>query len=652
MRWKSFLQRLLQTPQQYAPWLYLLVCVLAYAPLIPSLGFYWDDWPTIFYTHSGRDAQLFAHFTYDRPYSAWVYYLIGRLGTGALLWHSSALLLRWLGVLAFAWALKAIWPKAPRFVTAAALLFAVYPGYNAQPLPAIFVAHLVTQLAFLLSLGCMAYALREPGRYRRYTALALLTALSQVFMLEYFVGLELVRPLVIWLIVGQSLPIRAAVRKIWLIWWPYLVVLLTWVIWRFWLLELPYEPYPLDVRNHPLQTALDLAQTGLRDLAFTLLGAWREALLSLQATDWLAWAATLGVAGGLVWLLPRTGQPGGQPGTARQAGWLGLLAFAAGMAPIWLTGNELTQNEYSQRYLLIAMFGAALLLAALLSLLRSPRAQTLLLAVLVGVAAGSHIRNAQAFRLDWINQRDFYAQLTWRAPQIKPNTAIVTEDRITPWTGQPLTSYMLNTLYPVRAAAPFVDLWHFESRFTATFNSLMEGETLQAEHRGLIFEAQSPQHVLVIAQVPDGCLWVLEAVDRYNPYLTEEDRALAEISNVGVILTDANAEPVAEIFATDPLHDWCFFFQKAKLANQQGLWNETIKLMQTAATLGFSPKIDIEWLPLAEALAQTGQWDQAREVSLRASSSLGNGMVCALWREWQSLGNGAAATALVDCPAD
>ncbi len=654
MKWKAFAQRLQQTPQNYAPWLYLAVCLLAYAPLIPSLGFYWDDWPTIFYTHSGRDAQLFAHFTYDRPYSAWVYYLIGRLGTAPLLWHSAALLLRWLGVLAFAWGLKAIWPKQAQFVVSAALLFAVYPGYNAQPLPAIFVAHLVAQIAFLLSLGFMAHALRQPERYKRYTALALLSAFSQVFLLEYFVGLELVRPLVIWLIVGGSLRTWTTLRRIGQIWSPYLLVLGSWTVWRFWLLDLPYEPYPLEIRSQPLQTAL----SALRDLGFTFLGAWREALMSLQATDWLAWAVTLATAGGLVWLLANTTRRAAPAGPARQAAGLGLLAFGAGMAPIWLTGNELTQNDYSQRYVLIAMVGAALAWAALLSLVRSQRAQIVLLAVLVGVAAGSHIRNAQAFREDWIAQSDFYAQLSWRAPQIRQNSAIVTPERITPWTGQPLTSYILNTLYPARAAAPLADVWHFESRFSATFNKLMEGETLQAEHRGLIFEAQSPEHVLVVTRVASGCLWVLEPMDRHNAYLTEEERSLAQISNINTILTAEAAAVPAEVFGREAQHDWCFFFQKAQLANQQGLWNETIELIQTATTLGFSPRVDIEWLPLAEAFAQTGQWEQAVEVSLRASGSLGSSLVCALWEPWQSLGGVAAAAAYrevaaaADCPAD
>src|SRR5690606_35446504 len=122
---------------------------------------------------------------------------------------------------------------------------------------------------------------------------------------------------------------------------------------------------------------------------------------------------------------------------AQQAGLLGLFAFLVGMAPIWVTGNELTQNEYSQRYLLIAMFGAALALAAALRWMRSQPWRVPLLAGLVALAAGSHSRNAERFRQDWGSQRTFYAQLQWRAPQIESGTAIVTPARITPWTGQP-----------------------------------------------------------------------------------------------------------------------------------------------------------------------------------------------------------------------
>lgn len=633
----SLQKQIAKNPTRYAPWLYLAICVLGYGLLIPKLGFYWDDWPTIFYTHSGRIAQLVNHFTYDRPFSVWAYYLIGRLGTNPITWHLSALLLRWALVVALAWALQPLWPRRPRKIVYIALIFAVYPGYYVQPLSVIFVAHLAAYIAFFVSLGAMGRALREPRRFRAYTALALVTALLQMFMLEYYVGLELVRPLYIWFVLRDLQPkVDWPWRKALRLWVPYAAVFAAWVVWRLFLLKLPTEPYPLAISHNPLVATLDLAKIGLRDFGYVIFSTWLQAIATFREANLLGLGAVaLGLLVlGLVFfkLAPAKTEADEQP-FAKQGIALGLLAFFAGLGPIWVIGETIAQGEYNQRYILIAMFGAAILFVSVVSsFLRKERDRVIAVTLLVAVAIGAQLQQTDLFRRDWETQRNFYWQLAWRAPSIESNTALVTYDRLTYWTGEPLLGDALNTLYAPRLEAPFVDLWSFELTRTKTVKAIQNGELLSNDYRGLLFSMAEPEDLILYYAPANGCLRVLTAIDAKDPTLPAELRELASFSNT-VNIVNASEVPDQNVFGHEPEHGWCYFYEKADLARQEADWPSVLEWMQAANQQNLQPTLAAEWRPLIEAYARTSNWTAAQELTTRAAvmQPTETGQLCALW---------------------
>jgi hypothetical protein len=630
---KEIQKQLKKDPFRYAPWLYLVVCILAYGLLIPKLGFYWDDWPTIFYTHSGRIAQLANHFTYDRPFSVWAYFLTGRLGTSPLTWHLAALLLRWATVVALGWALQPLWPRQPRKIVYVALLFAVYPGYYVQSLSVIFAAHLATYIALFVSLGAMGRALREPRRFAAWSALAIATCALQMFSLEYYVGLELMRPLYIWLVLRDLKPKQ---RQLWAqalkVWAPYAAVFAAWVAWRLFLFHPPVEPYPLTISHNPLVAALDLARIGLRDFAAVLFTTW----VSMKTTllGFLAGALAAGaVAFALTRLAPVKRESDER--FAPLAALLGLLAFFAGLGPIWVIGETIAQGEYNQRYILIAMFGASLLLVSVICfILRKERNRTILIAILLVAAIGAQGYHAEQFSKDWEHQRSFYWQLAWRAPSFESNTALVTYGRLTYWTGEPLLGDALNTLYPPLLAVPYVDLWAFELTRTKTVKAISSGELLSNDYRGLLFSMQQPDDVVLYYMPPAGCLRVLTAIDAADATLPSELRELAPFSNPANILP-TGAAPDAAVFGTEPARDWCYFYEKADLARQQNNWKAVIELMHAAQQQGLQPLAATEWRPFIEAYARTSNWDSAIETTRAAYAQdvAAAGQLCALWAQ-------------------
>jgi hypothetical protein len=67
------------------PAILLAAVFISFGLLIPFLGFYWDDWPVIYMTHTQGTAGFWDFYQYDRPISAWTYIVFSPiLGTRAL----------------------------------------------------------------------------------------------------------------------------------------------------------------------------------------------------------------------------------------------------------------------------------------------------------------------------------------------------------------------------------------------------------------------------------------------------------------------------------------------------------------------------------------------------------------------------------------
>jgi hypothetical protein len=634
--------------------LYLFVCVLAFGVFIPFLGFFWDDWPTIFYTHSGRIAQLITHFSYDRPFSVWGYWLIGRLGTSPITWQVAGLLIRWGIIVSFAWALKPLWPQHTKKIIAIALLFAIYPGYYLQPSSVIFSSHLLAYLFFLISLGAMGRAFTEPKNARVYSLIAIGSTIVHMFTLEYFVGLELTRPIYLWFLLGNTKQAyRQRIKKVFNRWLPYLGVAVAWLLWRLFLLKLPIEPYPLviaqAIKSDPINGLAQFLTMAVQDTVYVLGSTWSQIidprLFRLeQVIDVFAWgvaAITFAVIYFALNLLDKepkkpSSLSSNEAAFARQAFLLGSVALVGGLAPVWMIGERIAQGDYNLRYILVGMFGAALIVGGLIyGLIREERQRIVIVSLLVALTIGMHARAANDYRLDWEAQRAFYWQLYWRAPDIEPYTALISFDRVSTYLGDPMTGNALNVLYPLSSQPPHVEIWNFELNRTETVRLIEGEELLQEDYRGLTFNTKSPDDLVFYFLPEDGCLWTLNSGDVNNEYLPFENRELVSKSNLANILAapENNSYPDPVVFGNEPEHDWCFYFEKADLARQQGDWEAVISLMDEANNRGLAPNIGVEWLPLVEAYSQTGDWRSALTLSeeIHAMHSRNDSMLCSTW---------------------
>ncbi len=219
----------------FYPLLLLAVMMLTYGLQMPRLGFFWDDWQAIYLSRFGDSAAYWRYFLSDRPFSAWTYIVtMPLLGISPLPWHLFTLLVRWLSVLGFVWVLRSIWWEQRRAVQWMGLLLAVYPGFTQQPVAVAYSQHFITCALFTGSLALMLRAARQPGFVWRLTLPALIMTLLHLMTMEYFAGLELLRPFLLWIVLHRTgeKPLRTAGRVL-KHWMPYLAVRGVFLIYPF-----------------------------------------------------------------------------------------------------------------------------------------------------------------------------------------------------------------------------------------------------------------------------------------------------------------------------------------------------------------------------------------------------------------------------------
>ena len=617
------------------PAILFVLTALVYGPLLPSLGYYWDDWPVINLIRN--DGDLWAFFSYNRPLSAWTYALTGPiLGIRPLNWHLLTLILRWLTSVGVFWTFKQAWPRHPLKTVSAAMLFTVYPSFTLQPIAVAFSQHFFTYALFVFSLGAMLAARSDHERCRSFTVLAVLGQAAHLLTMEYFWGLELVRPLL--LMIHPAAPREGAARRrfVFKAWLPYLVVLSGFLVWRLFLLEIPggdpnalalLELYRADLLGGLLHSFNLVA----RDLLHMVYKTWTTSLgpSLIDATDrflLVSWGLAI-LTGVLAFLFLK--QPAGDTDDDQEPFYatalpVGAAALVVSLLPSWITDNDITVGLFSSRFSIPALFGSSLLLTGVIDLLlRRPHYKPIATAVLVCLAAGVHLRNANDYRWDWVKQERFFRQFSARVPALEDGTAIFSDGAIFRYTASYPTSAALNTVYPLQTEHPAQSYWFFEldDTFGTEMESFVGGIPIEGSLHNLAFSGHSQAGLTIFFEPDTGsCLRVLSPDQADLPFLPELTAAAAQVSVLSRIRLEAAPAGVTleRIFGREDPSVWCILFQQADLALQQGEWETIAGLQQTAADLGLEPNDPFEWLVFVEAHARLGDWDSAGELILEA----------------------------------
>jgi hypothetical protein len=638
------------------PGLLLFLLFLAFGLQIASLGFYFDDWPVIYQIKTSSNFWTF--YRYDRPFSAWTYYLLAPLlGTQPLLWHLTTLILRWLTCVALWWTLQMVWPHHRRDATWVAALFAVYPVFFQQSISVAYSQHFMTYALFFISCGTMLAAIRNRKGMWWLGGISLLSAATHIFTMEYFWGLELVRPFLIWFALGeQQKTSREKFTQVVRHWLPYLVILIAALLIRHNYFAnttiIDDDPNALRlldmVRNDPGPGILHLFEMVAKDFVYLMFTAWSKTLapnlIDFRSPSsnftWFLVLLTIFILWFTLWRNePSGGKPAKRLSWGNQALILGVVIYLVGTAPIWVTDEFISAGMYSDRFGLPAMWAGSMILVGLLTHISLPkRYRSLLISILIALSIGAHFRTSNDYRWDWVQQKRFFWQLYWRVPSLEPNTALFADGTVFTYVGDYPLSFAINTAYSQPTVQNDLPYWFFEldRGFHQESERYLAGARVKGNLRNFTFEGNSLNSIVLDYNFGKGnCLWLLDENDRFNVSLPGLTWEALPLSNFGRILpaNGPDRAAYAQVFGSEPDHDWCFYFQKASYARQNGDWEAIIQMEPTLESQGYQPNNQLEWTPFIQAHAALGHWEMAKKITLNAyrRSPITQKSFCGLW---------------------
>lgn len=652
----------IQFTEKSVPWILLAACLLAFGPLITKLGIFQDDWNFVFNYYAFGERGLFDFLRHDgRPYAIWIFWLAFKtLGFKPLYWHVAELLLRWMTSVSIWFVFRSLWPTQKWQNLTAALLFVLYPFFTLQPLATTYTLHWTGYLFYGLSIFFMLQAVQKHSWI--FASLAIFMQLTHLLTLEYYAGIEFLRPIFLWVLFSSTEnSTRKKILHTLKAWSPYFVAFIIYFIWRGFIYQAATEgrnaPAGLiALMQDPLTTIITNLNHVISDVALILITSWYKLLtpeyLNFRVSEnriiFIICALGFGIFLLYFWLCKEQETPE-TPATSRQMLFVGIMALFLGLLPAYAADFIMYQKiePWNTRFGLGSLFGAALIITiAIESIVKVSKTRWIIVSMLTALLIGWHLHYTNDYRWAWEKQVNFYRQLYIRAPEITPNTAILTEGEFLMFMGDYPTSYGVNSIYVTQGGSfdniRRTDYWFFPLvKFYNKFEQHLNGEPFSNLRAGLVFEGDPEGSIAITFEPGLGqCLWVMRPEYAKLKSIPQLTRQMASISFVERI-KQAPENPdsfLLKYLYTHPEQDWCYFYEKADLAYQYEEWDEVIRLWESADQNGLKPENGFEYLPFIEAYAHTGDWKTAIKMTQTSQKILKgiDPLLCDIWSKLEN----------------
>lgn len=649
---RSFFCKLetLSSSPRVVPWVFLVIASLVYGLFVWLHGFYWDDLPISWIRYELGPEAMRVYFSTSRPVWGALYQVTtGLIPQVPVYWQILAILTRWAGVVLLWMIVRQLWRGQNQLAFNTGLFFLLYPGFNFQWVAFLTTHFYIVICIFLSSYLLMLWSFQYPNRYWLLTVGAMILSLLNLWMMEFFYFLELVRPFIIFYALWQTEPgqrFLQIAKQTFIRWLPYLAIFLLNVFYRaFVFTNVAYDNVLLsELRANPLATLLKLIPQVLKDLWLVSVQAWSSVFQFPNPSidgprTTLLYAFTFLLAGVVVFFfLYRSirDEDGNDRRPALWAVFIGLLAMLLGGGPYWLATLNMSLAFPASRFTMSFMIGVSLFLAGILQL-PPVRYRIILASLLVAFAAGRQVMISDAFRRDWQAQKELFWQMTWRAPGLKPNTLVLMNEDLSFYADNSISA-PLNWIYAPDQSGeqiPYV-LFYPTNRLDSKLTALQPGLPVEFSYIAGEFKGNTSDAV-AFYYAPPACLRLLDPLlDKENRFILDESmmRDAAALSNADRILDSSDAVMPA-IYGPEPEHRWCYYFEKADLARQFGDWEEVVALGNKAFKLDDHPNNPVERFVFIEGYAHVGNWDHALKLSkesYKVSKEYVGPLLCQLWK--------------------
>ena len=640
--------------------LILIVMFSAYNILIASMGFYYDDWEGVLIQKQEFSfQQIWNYFLIDRPFSAIVHYLLNPIvGTKPASWRIAGMLVNWAAVLFVVKSLLRIWPKRIMEIGWIGLLLAVYPGITREFVIRTSMVHYASFLFFSISFWLMIKTYQEQKNNGVLRIVSMLLSLIQMLIIEYFSGLELIRGLVLlYLFKCQGLSTGKAVKKALLAWMPYLLIFVGFIVFRMTILPgiqqegiaAKNSPWVItQFLQNPLANLIRQIEVIVQDTIYAVIYVWSQTIvpedINLHARATLAsWVIGAVVAIlSSVYMIAWHQKAGPDEESEPFPLFILLLCIAAillGGLPIWAVGRQAIIGTWSSRYLFGLVMGAVPFVVVFLSWAFGKQRRmvlNLVLGLLLMASISFQFRTAKKYALTWHYATDYYWQLKWRAPSLKPGTFILSPYTPFQYSADYEIAFAINVLYDTGNNNSQATYWWFDGPddiFIFTKQKYPEKKNIDHKFRNISFISNMDHALPVVYKPSRGCLQVIDPVYTGEPFLSPEEVQLFPTIKSGLINTKEKPVP-EDIFGKEPVRGWCYYFQSADLARSNQEWEQVSTYWETATLQGLSPVYGPEYIPFIEAFARLGNWKKSVELTKLASLATDEmePFLCASWK--------------------
>lgn len=614
----------------------LIASALTYLPLANQIGYLNDDWYVMYDAHTQGSQFFHEVWRVDRPGRAFFMIpLFDVFGMNPFPYHISAYLFRFLGGASLFWTLQMLWPKRRFLPAAAAVLFTIYPGFLAQTNAIDYQSHILALFLALLSIALTVKAILASSNRMRIllTGASILLGWAYLSQMEYFIALEVFRLAVVFLLLWRTrdLALRQKLTKIFLRWLPFAAAPAGFLIWRLFFFEADRRATDVGFQlgqlfSSPLVGLWWLVYL-LQDIFNVLLVAWgyplymlayqmrlRDTLIGFGLAAFVAFLVVVG----LRWRKEDAyeTEAGSRPGWMREEYWLGLVTIIGGLAPVILANRHIVFPDYS-RYTLPASVGAVIIVAGIIDRLTSRPLRLTLVAFFVAVSVLTHYANAVHAVHETDVIRNYWWQVAWRAPDLQAGATLVASYPDVGIAEDYFVWGPANLIYfPEKQAQSPIEIKLPAAVLTNdVVLKIITGKGVETpERRGNLLTRGFDDILFMVQSSPDSCVRIIDGsapeLSTHDSYRTMVVAPYSKLENV--LLDSAFHQPPQSVFGAEPSHEWCYYYQQAALARQQGDWEAVQTLHQQALELGLYPNDSVEWMPFVQAYTVLGNLDELR----------------------------------------
>jgi hypothetical protein len=308
-----------------------------------------------------------------------------------------------------------------------------------------------------------------------------------------------------------------------------------------------------------------------------------------------------------------------------EAIWIGLAGVFAGVLPVIIANRYVSFGAYSH-YALPASLASVMVVVGITSLIHSRKVRFGVAAMLVLLATLTHYMASLRVLYEEQVIANFWQQVVWRAPGLKAGTTLLVSypsvyygEDVDAVAGPANFLYFPEQTNQIPAVYPLIAMPQMD--YTTIY--VLRGVNRATGYRTHIGEMNTSNMVVISQPAGGSCVHVINSQWlTYSNQDSDQILLLGQYSKVQNVLTDARAPHPAEfIFGPEPAHGWCYYYQQAELALQEGNWEKIVQIGDKVNQLELGASDRSEWMPFLQAYALKGD-DKAFETTVAKMEKL------------------------------